>query len=58
MRSFDIRSECEYVSCELSESSGSSRVAVRFDGGRECVCCRYCDIAGSSELYRNQQDQL
>jgi hypothetical protein len=56
--SFDIRSECECMLCELSESRGSSRVAVRFDGGRERVCCRYWDIAGSSELYRNQQGQL
>jgi hypothetical protein len=35
--SFGVRSECEYMSCELSESRSSSRVAVRFDGGRECL---------------------
>lgn len=56
--SFGVRSECEDTSCERSESRSSSRVAVRFDGGRECVCCRYWDIAGSSELYWNQQEQL
>jgi hypothetical protein len=53
---FDVRSECDDTSYELSESGSPSLGAVKLDCGRACSRC--LGVAGSSERNGSQQCYL